>query len=1548
MAGRVNTRFVIILAVVIVVVVAGIGGVAYYAMRRDPGRYIAQAEALMSEDNYRDAVRQLGRAFGREKDNAAKVHLLMRMAETYQQITPEDATEAQEIFANVQNCWRRATDLDPTFLPASEKLLELYYRQARMFGSLGQWSQLYSIADNLLKFAPDHELARRYRGIAQIAQIEQRGLGATARNQAREDLTAAVEADPNDADATFYLSRLDLLDAEEAESTNRFDLAEELRNTARQRVNQFAAARPEDPEALLNRFRLLLRLGVGQQDEVAVDEARDVLTRLEQRLLKSDIPQPTLEVASRVADLDRLPSTADANTDLSGMERAERLLKHVVSNHPDDIRALVALGDIKVRQREMQAAMDYFQRARKDRNIPVSTEAFSITRYQIVATQKLADVHLVRREMSADDPNQQKGDLDRAHELIDDLARRAGERSGLALWMRGKLALVEGRPLEAVKKLEQAIAQYEGNNPQILLLLSMAYRQTGQTGAAADALTRLVNTPRGANMLQPNLQLAELRMGNNDYIGAERLVDRILQADPDNRQARLMKSRLELRRAADTGDVTRQEIVRQAMAKLQPLAEEGDRGAVLQLARLLRSVDRVDEARALLNDYHADHRDDIAVIQERVRLEQGEGNTETAAAIVEAAVERQPDNTILQLLLTAIRDQDSLSDELERIISEQEDPVNRALSYWRFYRRAGEAEKAEAALQQAIAAAPDNQRILEIRFDRAVADDDWAVAEKIVERAKRMNDGEGVDYAGGAFWEGRLQMARNNYAQAAATLERGLSEMPSNSQAHLMLSRCRFILGDLNGAERALQRSIELKPNNATAWRQLHEIHSRRQNHEQALDDLRRAMALEPEDGTLYMQYIDYLGQYGDRNQAIESRERIAQARPDAHANRRDLAQLYLQTNQPDKAHDELEALLAADPNNLSNVAAMAVYHAQTGEFDTGRAMLEQFFNQMPDGPDANAWLVMARYLRTGNAGDAALEAYRKAVAMDDGDEQRARREMADWLFGRGRFDLAAAEYEQIFEAVRDEPDDRLLVWRRYVETLLNAGNLDRASRQLDQLLAKHPSDAQALMIQGTICRRRLNEDNLSEARREQLTEKAEAAFDQAVLHAPDSAMPYFQRAAFRFNRDGDLVQQMVRDDLRRVIELDPTFVPARELLVQWYEQQGDVDSAVDELRRFVVDIPNSRAARNRLAQLYMRQERFTELENLLIDSLRAIPEAEPDWRVLWSQMHQVQGRMAEARREMAQAYELDRSAGRAGQYADLLVRTGQHEQALEVLNDWPDALTRSAPLYALRARALAGMGQRDAAITAFGRALDMAGSEIAQVNAVQMQMRTALPSSTVVEILKPRAANDPSGVIGLLLAREQIMAGQTDQALAELRKLEGRFTAGSEVETERQRMLARSYYDAGDFARARAAYERVLEQAPRDLMALNNLAYLLANDLDQPDAAMSLAERALRVAGDNPNQRANILDTVGWVHFTNNNMREAADALERSIRLNPMAISHLHLAKVYIAQDRPIAAREQLIAAAQLAEDAGDQDVVAEAQQLLQTLDSTAANLER
>lgn len=86
-----------------------------------------------------------------------------------------------------------------------------------------------------------------------------------------------------------------------------------------------------------------------------------------------------------------------------------------------------------------------------------------------------------------------------------------------------------------------------------------------------------------------------------------------------------------------------------------------------------------------------------------------------------------------------------------------------------------------------------------------------------------------------------------------------------------------------------------------------------------------------------------------------------------------------------------------------------------------------------------------------------------------------------------------------------------------------------------------------------------------------------------------------------------------------------------------------------------------------------------------------------------------------------------------------------------------------------------------------------------------------------------------------------------------------------------------------GDVASAETGYRKVLELAPNEPRALNNLAWILFEKKEIPEAT-KLAEKAATLA---PNDAA-VLDTYGWILFNGGDKEKAKSVLKTALDLAP------------------------------------------------------------
>lgn len=99
-----------------------------------------------------------------------------------------------------------------------------------------------------------------------------------------------------------------------------------------------------------------------------------------------------------------------------------------------------------------------------------------------------------------------------------------------------------------------------------------------------------------------------------------------------------------------------------------------------------------------------------------------------------------------------------------------------------------------------------------------------------------------------------------------------------------------------------------------------------------------------------------------------------------------------------------------------------------------------------------------------------------------------------------------------------------------------------------------------------------------------------------------------------------------------------------------------------------------------------------------------------------------------------------------------------------------------------------------------------------------------------------------------------------------------------------------------GHYADAAKLYSNVLAQQPDNPLILNNLAWTLSEDLNQPTEGLARIETAMKQMGRN----AALLDTRGTIFSHLGKHNEAIADLEAAAQLDPSAPAFYHLARAY------------------------------------------------
>jgi Tfp pilus assembly protein PilF len=157
---------------------------------------------------------------------------------------------------------------------------------------------------------------------------------------------------------------------------------------------------------------------------------------------------------------------------------------------------------------------------------------------------------------------------------------------------------------------------------------------------------------------------------------------------------------------------------------------------------------------------------------------------------------------------------------------------------------------------------------------------------------------------------------------------------------------------------------------------------------------------------------------------------------------------------------------------------------------------------------------------------------------------------------------------------------------------------------------------------------------------------------------------------------------------------------------------------------------------------------------------------------------------------------------------------------------------------------------------------------------------------------LAAKAANRTPGDADVFLAQLDIAEEKPDMARA---AVEG-VIAADPGNTRARFLLATLEEARGKYDLAAGHYRKILEEDPDNVAALNNLANVLADGLNNPAEALEYAQKAKEYAPYN----ADIEDTLGWVFYKKGLYTAAVRHLEMAVSRQATARNRCHLAMAY------------------------------------------------
>ena len=677
---------------------------------------------------------------------------------------------------------------------------------------------------------------------------------------------------------------------------------------------------------------------------------------------------------------------------------------------------------------------------------------------------------------------------------------------------------------------------------------------------------------------------------------------------------------------------------------------------------------------------------------------------------------------------------------------------------------------------------------------------------------------------------------QKDYAAAILQFQNALRFAPQQTEFHYKLGIAYLAIGDAGAAVEEFQHAVELDPKHLPAQLQIMELMAASQNIDVVREAQGRAQAVlaaAPD----HPQALHALAlaemRLGKPDQAELHLQQALEKSPENLKCSMTLATVRLARKDPAGAEEVLKRAADMAPRSAEAAMALGRYYALAGRLAEAEAQLRRAIQFEPR--NGVALLDLANLQARSGQEAPAEQTFRRLADLPD---KQYKPLHAIFLFQHGRPEEAIKEFEKLARQDREDREART----RLIAAYAAARRMPEAESVLQQALRRNPRDTEALSLRSELY---VMAGKFTEAQND---------LAQVLRYQPESDQAHYTLARIYQARGQPL---NYRQELGEALRLNPNLLAVRVELARALLAANSAEAAVDlmdqtpsEQRRSIPALvqrnwallaTGDEAALSQALREALAVERSPEL--LLQDALLKLQQR--DYAGSRLSLEQVLNQDPEDLRALEAL---------AGGY----IAQKQMPAAISKVQQYASRRPKSAPMQHFFGRLLLSNGNRAEARAAFAAA---------------------------------KAADPAFAPADLALAEMDLSEGKLDAAR---RGLSAVLASGSTVEG--RLLLGMVEEEAGNYNTAIEHYRAVTEADPNNVVALNNLAYRLANNANQPDAALQFARQAKEIAPDNPS----VSDTLGWAFYCKGIYPSALVHLEQAAAKDSGALVQYHLAMAY------------------------------------------------
>jgi putative PEP-CTERM system TPR-repeat lipoprotein len=671
---------------------------------------------------------------------------------------------------------------------------------------------------------------------------------------------------------------------------------------------------------------------------------------------------------------------------------------------------------------------------------------------------------------------------------------------------------------------------------------------------------------------------------------------------------------------------------------------------------------------------------------------------------------------------------------------------------------------------------------------------------------------------------------------------------------------------------------------------------------QEAIIEYRNAIKEDPKSGQARYQLAEAYANGGNTVAAAREYVRAADLLPQETLVQIKASQYLMTTGQFDDAKTRLKAVIDRDPSNAEAQVLYGNAMAGLNDLDGAVRQLEDAIRLEPGR--ANSYSSLAALKLKQGAADEARAAFEKAVELD-ARSLTAWLSLANFRWSTGKLDGA----EMAFKKALELSPDHVLANRALAVFYMGSGRVAEAEPYFKNIAAATRSADANLQLADYY----FSQNRAADADKV-LRSLARDRRAQAEVESRLAAIAYSSNKA------------QANSILDKALAADPASVTANLQKARWLAADGNFKAARDRAEAAAKADPKSVAAKYMLGTIQVALRQTQEATATFRDVLALNPRVS-EAQLYLSRLSLSAGRPDDAvsYAESAVANAPDDSGAKAELVRGLLARreTVRAEQELVPL---VKAYPKAAQIQALDAMLKLQRNDTKGAREAYARALAINPDLLDAIDGITLIDLTEGRAAEARRLIEARLAANPSNPELLILAG-RVYGVQRDFKNAEtvLRKA---ITVEPSIMTA-YNLLATVYLATGKLDSARAEFDELSKQNPRDLgsrtmaalilhsqrkfadamkryeeivaadpgaaVAGNNLAMLYSTDGSRLNDALRLANRAAETLPDN----AEVQDTLGLIYLKKGLPALAVPAFQKSATKSPGNPSyHLHLAE--------------------------------------------------